>query len=419
MNRFTVRTPQPRGISKGALEDGAWERLLRQFKCLEFGEGHLADHVGEVVLAAPAEDFLSFGGIADEAVGFHGPDQARVALDEFLPVEADGGESDLNHFLNGVGISGGEDKVFGRCVLKDHPHAADIILRVAPITFGAGVAERKLLLPAKLDGSSGAADFAGDEVFAAAGRLVVVKDAVAREEAEAFAVNGDDLGSEGLCATVGIHGRDGRGEGLRRFGGRAKDFAGGSMKEAAGPGEVANEFEQTERAHGGHFAGRFRDFEAQADVALAGEMINFFRGNAEKDATERGLVGEFTVVEEEAFAVNVGILVERVETGALEGAGAANDSVNFVTFFEEKFSEVGTVLASNSGDERFGHLLAKRKPRMNTNEHEWEAAERDSWTIFVIFFEERRCTIFSIRVHSCIRGCRVHSWCRVSALGIC
>jgi hypothetical protein len=78
-------------------------------------------------------------------------------------------------------------------------------------------------------------------------------------------------------------------------------------------------------------------------MALAREVINLARRDAEKNSAKRGLVGKLAVVKEEMLIVDIGILVERVEARALEGAGAADDAVNFVSFLKktQPFSQVG------------------------------------------------------------------------------
>src|SRR5882672_1673538 len=88
-------------------------------------------------------------------------------------------------------------------MLQDQPHAAHIIPRIAPVPLGAQAAEQQFLLTAFVNGRRGAANLLGHEPFAAARRLVIVKDAVGDEQAEALPVNRSHLRSKGLRAAVG------------------------------------------------------------------------------------------------------------------------------------------------------------------------------------------------------------------------
>jgi hypothetical protein len=45
-------------------------------------------------------------------------------------------------------------------------------------------------------------------------------------------------------------------------------------------------------------------------------------------------------MEEKADAVEVGVLVEVIDAAGVEGAGAADDAVDFVAFIEEEIGKV-------------------------------------------------------------------------------
>jgi hypothetical protein len=49
----------------------------------------------------------------------------------------------------------------------------------------------------------------------------------------------------------------------------------------------------------------------------------------------------------------VRVLIKMINTLGVEGAGAADDTVDFVALLQEKLSEVGTILAGDAGDEGF------------------------------------------------------------------
>ena len=49
----------------------------------------------------------------------------------------------------------------------------------------------------------------------------------------------------------------------------------------------------------------------------------------------------------------VRIVVNAVEPSGVEGAGATDEAVYFITFAQQKFGEIGTVLSGDAGDECF------------------------------------------------------------------
>ena len=80
-------------------------------------------------------------------------------------------------------VLGGKDVVIRGLLLQHEPHALDVVSGEAPIAGGFQVAEVELVLEAHGDATDGSRDLAGDEIFSAAGRLVVEEDAVAGEHA--------------------------------------------------------------------------------------------------------------------------------------------------------------------------------------------------------------------------------------------
>ena len=73
--------------------------------------------------------------------------------------------------------AGGNDKILGRGMLQNEPHALNIIFGVAPIAQRAEVAQEELILLPLFDACCCQCDFARDESFAAALTLVVEQNA--------------------------------------------------------------------------------------------------------------------------------------------------------------------------------------------------------------------------------------------------
>jgi hypothetical protein len=57
----------------------------------------------------------------------------------------------------------------------------------------------------------------------------------------------------------------------------------------------------------------------------------------------------------EFHAVDMRIPVKVVDPAGVEGRGAADHPVHFITFFEQQLSEIRTILAGNAGNEGFFH----------------------------------------------------------------
>jgi hypothetical protein len=69
-------------------------------------------------------------------------------------------------------------------------------------------------------------------------------------------------------------------------------------------------------------------------------------------------------------AVQVRIFVKMIDAGSIQGAGPANDAVNFVTLLQQQICEIGTILTGDAGDQRFlhenfGNLGAREKRTFN------------------------------------------------------
>lgn len=58
-------------------------------------------------------------------------------------------------------------------------------------------------------------------------------------------------------------------------------------------------------------------------------------------------------MEEEAGVGVVGIAVNVFDAIGVEGAGSADDAVNKISFGEQEFGQIGTILASDAGNQRF------------------------------------------------------------------
>src|SRR5882672_8569298 len=53
----------------------------------------------------------------------------------------------------------------------------------------------------------------------------------------------------------------------------------------------------------------------------------------------------------------IGILINVIDARSIEGARAADDSVDLVAFRKQQLSEVGAILSRDAGDERAFHVI--------------------------------------------------------------
>src|ERR1700691_487449 len=85
-------------------------------------------------------------------------------------------------------------------------------------------------------------------------------------------------------------------------------------------------------------------------MALRAEMINLVRLHVVNQVGQLLTRREIAVVEEEATVAALRVLINMVDAVSVEGGTAADDSMDLVTFSEQQFRQVRTVLA---GDARY------------------------------------------------------------------
>lgn len=113
-------------------------------------------------------------------------------------------------------------------------------------------------------------------------------------------------------------------------------------------------FEEAQRASGDNVGGVIRDLERNSDMGLSSKVVNLVGIDSINPTAKRRGVGEVRIMELHAgFMGIVGIDVEMVDPLGIEIGRSAYEAVDFVAFVEEEFSEVGTILTSNTSDEGY------------------------------------------------------------------
>jgi hypothetical protein len=63
-----------------------------------------------------------------------------------------------------------------------------------------------------------------------------------------------------------------------------------------------------------------------------------------------------------------------VNAGSVEGAGAANNAMDFVTLLQKQLSQIATILTGDASDECFFHAGIKSKSPSKEQESDFSAA---------------------------------------------
>src|SRR5947199_2392831 len=98
-------------------------------------------------------------------------------------------------------------------------------------------------------------------------------------------------------------------------------------------------------------------------MALPGEMIQLCRANIAENSTQGRAIGEIAIVEKQASTVNFFIAPQMLDARSQQIARAPHDSMHSVIFLQEQFRQIGTVLASDSGNQ--GNFLGLFHLRSN------------------------------------------------------
>ena len=85
-------------------------------------------------------------------------------------------------------------------------------------------------------------------------------------------------------------------------------------------------------------------------MRLGAEVVDLVRADIGQQTDQVRGIGEVTVVEVEAFVIDLWVLVEVVDPVGVEVRGAALDPVDLVALLEQELREVRTVLAGYTCD---------------------------------------------------------------------
>ena len=124
----------------------------------------------------------------------------------------------------------------------------------------------------------------------------------------------------------------------------------GLVKMGANSG-FADRFQNADRSYAGNVGGVFGNIETDTDVALRAEMIDFIRFQIVEQFHQINRVRQIAVMEEQPDPVDVRVNIKMIDARGVECAGAADNSVHLVAFFDQQIGQITAVLAGNAGDE--------------------------------------------------------------------
>jgi len=86
-------------------------------------------------------------------------------------------------------------------------------------------------------------------------------------------------------------------------------------------------------------------------MRLRAEVVDFVRLHFLQDTGQVGAIRKIAIVQLEAGIFDVRILIDVIDALGVELRSPALDAMNFITLFQQKFRQVGTVLAGHAGDQ--------------------------------------------------------------------
>ena len=243
---------------------------------------------------------------------------------------ADFGKRQFDELAHRTGLAGRQHEIVGRVRLQYPVHALDIIPRMAPVALGFEVAEIERLFQAGLDAGDAARDLARHKRLAADRALMVEQDAVGGKHAVGLAVVHRDPVAVELGDAVRRARIERRGFLLRHFLDQAVELRGRGLIEPRLllHAEDADRFQQPQHADGVGIGGIFRALEADADMALGGEVVDLGRPDLLHQPDQIGRVGHVAVVQQERHIAGMRVLVEVIDARGVERGRPPLDAVH-------------------------------------------------------------------------------------------
>ena len=113
---------------------------------------------------------------------------------------------------------------------------------------------------------------------------------------------------------------------------------------------IAHGFQQTQRPHTDDIGAVFRHVEGYFDVALCGQIKNLVRLDGFQRPAKAGAIGQIAEMQQHPGLAFMTIHMKMIDPAGVETGRPANQAVDLVSPGQQKFGQVGTVLAGNPGN---------------------------------------------------------------------
>lgn len=110
--------------------------------------------------------------------------------------------------------------------------------------------------------------------------------------------------------------------------------------------------QQPGRSIGHHFGGVLRDLEGDLDAALRLKVVHLVREDVVDDVVDCLRLREVTIMEHQAGVLLVGVDIELVDVGGVEGARPTYYPMDLVVLGEQILRKIRIVLPGDAGDQR-------------------------------------------------------------------
>ena len=88
-------------------------------------------------------------------------------------------------------------------------------------------------------------------------------------------------------------------------------------------------------------------------MALRGQVVDLIRLHLLDDADQTAGIGHVAVVQDEMAILLVRILIEMIDAIGIKKRGTALDTMDLITFFQEKLGQISPILAGDAGNQCF------------------------------------------------------------------
>ena len=86
-------------------------------------------------------------------------------------------------------------------------------------------------------------------------------------------------------------------------------------------------------------------------MGLGGQIIDLVRLDLLHNMNQAGGIGEIAMVQDKLSLPFMRSLIEMIDPGGVEQGRTALDSMHLIALLQQKFSQIGSILTGNAGDQ--------------------------------------------------------------------